>query len=114
LRINKQNKRKIFRLFARGCSPEHAAEIFAGSLDHSGNSDITAAQVERLFEDYLMLPVWEKLRLTLMADSASNRLHRLIDDSADLRRIDDLLDRRGRGNDDFVVGSQTQDKGAHG
>ena len=28
-----------------------------------------------------------------MADSASNRLHRLIGDIADLRRIDDLLDR---------------------
>ena len=48
-------------------------------------------RAERLLEEYINLPIGEKLRLTLMAACVSNRLHRLMDDISDLRRVDDLL-----------------------
>ena len=97
LKTNARDRKRIFRLFARGFLPEHVAELFAGSPERGGNSHITLAQVERLFEDYLMLPVWEKLRLTLIPESALHGLNRLIDDICDLKRLDDALDRTDHG-----------------
>jgi hypothetical protein len=80
-------------LFARGWSPEQVAEVFAELPDGRGESGITTTHIERHFEDYLMLSVWEKLCLAPVANSASSQLHRLIDDISDLRRIDERLDR---------------------
>ncbi len=89
--IRRSEKRRIFRLFAAGKTPEEVAEALDGSSGPAAGVRIDASTAERLFQQYLALPIGEKLRLTLMAECVSNRLHRLMDDISDLTRVDALL-----------------------
>jgi hypothetical protein len=91
MRMSQRNKKRAFRLFANGYDPESTVKLIADSHEPDGLPDIDLALVEKLFEEYVMLPVAEKLRLTLMTTSVSNRRHRLMDDIADLERIDNML-----------------------
>ena len=91
MKITQSEKKHIFRLFARGKTPEQVVEELGNSTDRPTKPPITISRAERLLEEYINLPIGEKLRLTLMAECVSNRLHRLMDDISDLRRVDDLL-----------------------
>lgn len=96
MRINRNDKKRIFRLFARGFSPEQAAGIFSDLSEQDGCFCPDIGACERLFEAYLLLPMGEKLRMTHMAGLVSNRLHRLMDDIADLQRLDILCENADR------------------
>lgn len=89
--VRRSEKRRLFRLFAAGKTAEQAAETLNGSNNNPAGARIDTSTAEKLLEEYLVLPLGEKLRLTLMADCVSNRLHRLVDDICDLTRIDTLL-----------------------
>ncbi len=89
--INQATKKQVFRLFAAGASPEIAVEKFEKLRSPGRRALITQARAETLYEEYLTLPIGEKLRLTLMTENVSNRLHRLMDDIADLSLVDGLL-----------------------
>ena len=91
MKIGQSKKKRIFRLFARGKTSEQVVEELGNSTDQPSKAPITMPRAERLLEEYINLPIGEKLRLTLMAECVSNRLHRLMDDISDLRRVDDLL-----------------------
>jgi hypothetical protein len=92
LRLNQRDKKQIFELFAQGFSAEDAAEILGTVSGYAGAPDALALKIRRLFEEYLMMPIWEKLSVTLMVDQVSSRQHRLMDDISDLKRIDTALD----------------------
>ncbi len=93
MKLSQTEKRDIFRLFASGKTPRQVAELFVDSAEFNGTPKTSLQQkMDKLYEDYLSLPIAEKLRLTLMVEFVSNRLHRLIDDIFDLSRIDTLLD----------------------
>jgi len=92
VKINKTDKKRAFRMFAAGKTPEQIVEEFR-EPDASGKEKrITQAQAEHLYMKYIELQIGEKLRLTLMTECVSDRLHRLMDDISDLRRVDMLLD----------------------
>lgn len=91
MRIHQEDKRKIFRFFAQGLSPTQAAEYFSDLPEQDTGSSVSNMGFEKLFEEYLILPIREKLRMTHVVDFVSNRLHRLMDDIADLEPIDILL-----------------------
>ncbi len=52
---------------------------------------ISKSAIERLFLKYLDLPMRAKLRETMMVEQVANRLHRLMEDFADIMRIDELI-----------------------
>jgi hypothetical protein len=89
--MQKRERREIFRLFARGYAPEAVAEMLRDSRRGETQARPTVMRVERLFQEYLLLSLGEKLQITLRAEHVSNRTHRLIDDISDLARIDTLL-----------------------
>ena len=91
--LNQRDKKQILKLSAKGCSPEDEVEICSNASGCAGGSNIIALRVGRLFEVYLVMPMWEKLLATFMVDCVSDRRHRLMDDTSNLRRVDDLLDR---------------------
>ena len=93
MKLSQTEKRDIFRLFASGKTPQQIAEFFGDSAERNGAPQTSLQRkVDKLFEDYLSFPIAEKLHLTLMAECVSNRLHRLIDDIFDLKRVDARLD----------------------
>lgn len=93
MKSNQIQKRDIFQLFASGKTPRQVAGMLDGSGGRNGSSGADLQKkADKLYEEYLWLPMIEKLRITLMAESVSNRQHRLIDDIFDLKRIDALLD----------------------
>jgi len=89
--ISQKEKKRVFRLFAEGKTPEQVVEESEKSSRLSPRSRITASRAERLLEEYISLPIGEKLRLTLMTECVADRLHRLMDDISDLKRVDALL-----------------------
>ena len=89
MRITRMERTQVFRLFAAGRTPEQVVEEFRRPSDK--NCRITLLHAEQLYEKYIELPLGEKLRLTLMTECVSNRVHRLMDDISDLRRVDTLL-----------------------
>ncbi|UCD57372.1 MAG: hypothetical protein JSV16_16460 [Candidatus Hydrogenedentota bacterium] len=91
MKISQLERKRIFRLFARGLTPEQVIETLNNSMAQTIRKPIDTSRAERLFEEYMELPIGEKLRLTLLAECVSNRPHRLMDDISDLRRIDALL-----------------------
>ncbi len=91
MNYSKTEKKRAFRLFAAGKTPEQVAREFEKSPEHPDGGRITLLRAERLLEEYIELPIGEKLRLTLMTECVANRLHRLMDDIYDLRRVDALL-----------------------
>ena len=90
-RMKGPERKRIFRLFARGKTPEQVVELFGDPRSNSAHSGIDLARAERLLEEYLVLPMSEKLRATLMPECVSNRAHRLMDDIADLKLVDNAL-----------------------
>ncbi|MBI5115771.1 hypothetical protein HZA56_04815 [Candidatus Poribacteria bacterium] len=109
MRISQLQKRSILRLFAAGKSLEEVAEILNRSDAHSPDNQpgrkteaapaparkprarISMSRLEKFFEEYLAMPISEKQRQTLLAEQVSDRMHRLLDDIADLKRVDDAL-----------------------
>ncbi len=89
--ISQANKKRAFRLFAAGDTPERVVEEFEKLREAGGKPLMTQARAETLYEEYLALPIGKKLRLTLMTENVSNRLHRLMDDISDLSLVDGLL-----------------------
>jgi len=89
--ISQKEKKRVFRLFAEGKTPEQVVEESEKSSRLSPRSRITPSRAERLLEEYIALPIGEKLRLTLMTECVADRLHRLMDDISDLKRVDALL-----------------------
>ncbi len=89
--ISQKEKKRVFRLFAEGKTPEQVVEESEKSSRLSPRSRITASRAERLLEEYISLPIGEKLRLTLMTECVADRLHRLMDDISDLKRVDAFL-----------------------
>ncbi len=79
-------------MFAEGMNPEQVLEALADPAQPVTGICVTPLRAEKLFEKYLALSMGEKLRLTLMTECVSNRLHRLMDDISDLNRIDALLE----------------------
>jgi hypothetical protein len=93
MKLSQTEKKDIFRLFASGKTPRQVAELFNDSVECNGTPETFPQQkLDKLYEDYLSLSLAEKLRLTLMVEFVSNRLHRLMDDMSDLKRVDALLD----------------------
>jgi len=93
MKLSQTEKRDIFRLFASGETPRQIVEFFNDSAERNGTQETSLQRkIDKLFEMYLSLPIAEKLQVTLMAECVSNRLHRLIDDIFDLKRVDALLD----------------------
>jgi hypothetical protein len=78
-------------LFAQGNTAGQATELLNQAAGREARPRLSVARAERLLEEYLAQPIGEKLRLTLMADCVANRMHRLVDDISDLRRIDALI-----------------------
>jgi hypothetical protein len=91
VRMEKSAKKRIFRLFARGNTPEQVVESLNDPAAVTGEGGATPPMVERLFHEYLSLSLGEKLRLTLMTECVADRLHRLMDDLSDLQSVDALL-----------------------
>lgn len=89
--ISQATKKRAFRLFAAGNTPESVVEEFEKLRRPGKRALMTHAYAERLYEEYLALPMGKKLNLTLMPESVTNRLHRLIDDISDLSLVDGLL-----------------------
>ncbi|RJP64275.1 MAG: hypothetical protein C4532_19455 [Candidatus Abyssobacteria bacterium SURF_17] len=83
------DRKRVFRLFAMGMTPEQVVETLQSSPPASG--EVRISKAEELLQTYLALPIGEKLQLTLLPEWVSNRTHRLIDDIADLKRVDALL-----------------------
>jgi hypothetical protein len=97
-----KDKKHIFSLFAFGKTPDEVADILngpdggstdnrAGSTPDEAAAPIDILDIEKLFEEYLAMPISEKQRQTLLTEQVSNRVHRLMDDIADLERVDALL-----------------------
>lgn len=99
--ISQTEKKRVFRLFAAGKTPEQVVEEFEKTPGRPAGSRLTTSRAENLFEEYLALPIGEKLRLTLMTECVANRLHRLMDDISDLSRVDALL----TGGDEKTIAS---------
>ena len=89
--INLTEKRRVFRLFAEGKTPEQVLEELEDAPGSPAAGGVSRPQMEILFEEYIAMPIGEKLRLTLMTECVANRLHRLMDDISDLTRVDALL-----------------------
>jgi hypothetical protein len=89
MNISQTKKKQVFRLFAAGKTPEQVRDEFKNPLD--GSSRMSLLHAEQLYEKYIALSIGEKLRLTLMTECVSNRVHRLMDDISDLTRVDTLL-----------------------
>jgi hypothetical protein len=82
-------KKRVFRMFASGKTPEQVvAEL---GLSPGGDDLMTLSRVETLYGKYVTLPIGEKLKLTLMTECVSNRVHRLMDDICDLNHVDSRL-----------------------
>jgi hypothetical protein len=81
----------VFRLFAEGKTPEQVLEELEDAPGSPAAGGVSQPQMEILFEEYIAMPIGEKLRLTLMTECVANRLHRLMDDISDLTRVDALL-----------------------
>jgi hypothetical protein len=82
-------KKRIFRMFASGKTPEQVvAEL---GLSPGGDDLMTLSRAETLYGKYITLPIGEKLKLTLMTECVSNRVHRLMDDICDLKHVDSRL-----------------------
>lgn len=77
-------KTHIFRLFARGMTPEQMAA-------DGERSRIDTEVSEKLYAEYLALSLGEKLRVTLVPERVADRTHRLTDDIFDLARLDARL-----------------------
>ena len=92
MRIGQTEKRHIFRLFASGKNPIQVSQISEDPHQQDLDIHIDLSRAERLYEEYLELPMGEKLRLTLAAEYVSNRSHRLLDDIRDLSRVDAVFD----------------------
>lgn len=89
--MEKSAKKRVFRLFARGNTPEQVVESLNDPAAVTDEEGMMPLMVERLFHEYLSLSLGEKLRLTLMTECVADRLHRLMDDLSDLQRVDALL-----------------------
>lgn len=89
--ISQIAKKRAFRLFAAGNTPESVVEEFEKLRRPGKRALMTHACAEKLYEEYLALPMGEKLRLTLMTENVANRLHRLMDDISDISLVDGLL-----------------------
>jgi len=59
----------------------------------AAQTGISVRHAEKLYLDYLALPLSQKLRLSQLPEAAIARSHRLADDIRDLERIDALLDK---------------------
>ncbi len=88
-------RKRLFRLFAQGKTPEQVVGLFGGSASDSAHSGVNLRRAEVLLEEYLLLPMSKKLRATLMPECVSNRAHRLMDDIADLKLVDEALLKKG-------------------
>ena len=89
--IRLTEKKRMFRLFAEGKTPEQVFEELEDAPGSPAAGGVSRPQMEILFEEYIAMPIGEKLRLTLMTECVANRLHRLMDDISDLTRVDALL-----------------------
>jgi len=95
--MNESEKQRLFSLFARGMEPERAVEEL-GKEDAGGNGiSIRVEQVERLHAEYVALSRIEKLELILEAEPLSERIYRVLDDIADIKRLDTLADNADKG-----------------
>lgn len=68
-------------------------ETLAAMNPNDGHAPVSLSlkKAEQLYAEYLALPIGQKLELTLMPEHVADRTHRLIDDIADLTRLDALL-----------------------
>jgi hypothetical protein len=89
--MTQSQKKRIFKAFAHGMTPEHLAEERIGQQSADSQS-LSPTLAETLYAEYLTLSIGEKLKLTTMPECVGNQTHRLIDDILDLGRIDALLD----------------------
>jgi hypothetical protein len=80
-KLPKSTKHSIYRMFARGEDLEQVAAAM----------EISLRRIEKQYLHYIGLPLGEKLRLTLLPESVTNRLHRLADDVRDIDLIDAML-----------------------
>lgn len=81
-------EKTIFRLFAQGKGPEEAANILNERAEREEKAPVTMKQVENKFELYAAMPIGKKLNLTGMTAHVTDRLHRLMDDVADMEFVE--------------------------
>ena len=72
--------------------PERAVEEFNNGDVGGQGIRIGIEHVERLHAEYLALPRIEKLELILEAELFTERTYRVLDDIADIKRLDTLAD----------------------
>ncbi|MBI5117299.1 hypothetical protein HZA56_12560 [Candidatus Poribacteria bacterium] len=105
--ISELEKQDIFRLFAAGNTPDEVAEILNPPDEHSADNqpdplpaapaeNIDISDIRELFNEYFAMTISEKYRQTLMPEHVTNRMHRLMDDIADLERLNVSL-KKARG-----------------
>ena len=81
MRLKKSQLQNIFRMFARGESCE----------DVAATMNISLRSAERHRMRYHDLSLAKKLRMTMLPECVTDRIHRLADDIKDIERIDALL-----------------------
>jgi hypothetical protein len=80
-KMTREVKENMCRMFVRGECIERVADEMQLDLQ----------QVKHEYLQYIDLPLADKLTMTMLPEILTNRMHRLIDDVNDIKRIDTLL-----------------------